>query len=112
LSAPERGDVVLFEDEDGVLRTGRIIGLPGEEATVYGGRVYISGILLDESAYETGECRNMQTLAIGDGEYFILPDERSRANVSDPSKLTVSGKAIRGTAFMRVSPANRIALFE
>lgn len=112
ISSPVRGDAVLFEDADGVLCTGRIVGLPGEEVTVSGGRVYISGILLDESAYAAGLCRDVETLALGNGEYFILPDERASANVSDPSRLVISGKAIRGTAFLRVSPISRIALFE
>ncbi|HWQ58060.1 MAG TPA: signal peptidase I [Clostridia bacterium] len=111
--APKRGDVLAFyAEKNGPTYVGRAVGLPGETVEIRGGRVYIDGVLLDESAYASGACPDMAALSVPEGCYFVLPDARAYAGVEDAAKLTVSGNAIVGTAFLRVSPLHRIALFK
>ena len=52
--SPKRGDVIVFKtsaSDDAALHIRRVIGLPGETVSFVGGKVYINGEPLDESAY-------------------------------------------------------------
>jgi len=104
----ERGDVVVFmmdDDVGGVLVNGevadgvhevsgdtyfvkRVIGLPGEEVVLRDGKVFVNGVVLDES-YVRGETwvssfEDVKLSAdgggfvynIGEDEYFVLGDNR------------------------------------
>ncbi len=109
--APARGDIVLFSDKTGEgAYVGRVVGLPGESVAIYEGRVYIGGVLLDERAYAMGACGDMESTAIPEGSFFILPDDRARAVVA-ADRLIVDASRIRGRALIRVSPAARIGIF-
>jgi len=46
-AAPRRGDLVVIRDH-GDLMIKRIVGLPGEEVEVIGGRLHVNGILIPE----------------------------------------------------------------
>ena len=49
---PQRGDIVMFYQKDeNETMVKRVIGLPGETVSFVGGKVYINGEPLDESAY-------------------------------------------------------------
>jgi len=48
-SDPVRGDIVVFHPPfDGPVLIKRVIGLPGDEIALKGGKVYVNGTLLDE----------------------------------------------------------------
>lgn len=77
--APERGDKIIFyshEEEESMCK--RVIGLPGETVSFVGGRVYIDGEPLDESAYldedVMTECQD--TFVVPEDSYFLLGDNR------------------------------------
>lgn len=77
--APERGDKIIFyshEEEESMCK--RVIGLPGETVSFVGGRVYIDGKPLDESAYleedVMTECQD--TFVVPEDSYFLLGDNR------------------------------------
>ncbi len=113
LRAPARGDVLLFSGEkNGSASVGRAVGMPGETVEIVGGRVYINGYLLDESAYVTSDCADMSPTRVPEGCYFVLPDARAWANAQNPAELVVSGNDIAGRAFLRVYPIGRAALFK
>lgn len=40
------------------------------------GKVYISGYLLDESAYKPTGSWDMEEITLKQGEFFIMPDDR------------------------------------
>lgn len=82
---PERGDIVVFTRLEGSERNyvKRVIGLPGEDVSIYRGIVYINGKYLEESytrVYLESETRKYGIL--GDGEYFVMGDNRPFSNDS------------------------------
>ena len=82
--APKRGEVIVFrfpkdETKDFVKR---VIGLPGEKVTIRQGEVYIDGGLLEEPYITRKDASNMDTVPLGEKEYFVLGDNRSSSNDS------------------------------
>jgi signal peptidase I len=96
-AAPRRGDLVVIRDH-GDLMIKRIVGLPGEEVEVIGGRLHVNGILIPE-LYGT----NDGFLDIGkgrllEGRFAALGDNRTVAPevvvVSIISKAEIMGKVV------------------
>ena len=79
---PQRGDIVMFYQKDeNETMVKRVIGLPGETVSFVGGKVYINGEPLDESAYlddtvETDCGEEDKTFTVPEGSYFMLGDNR------------------------------------
>lgn len=79
---PQRGDIVMFYQKDeNETMVKRVIGLPGETVSFVGGKVYINGEPLDESAYlddtvETDCGEEDKTFTVPEGAYFMLGDNR------------------------------------
>ena len=103
-----RGDVAVFERPRGGGGTyiKRVVGLPGEDIRIAGGRVYLDGKLLAQEYIqgageeEDGENREWFN---GPGEYFLLGDNRTD---SDDSRAfgPVPEELIRGRAWFRCWP--------
>ena len=75
---PERGDIIIFDQEEEGTLIKRVIGLPGETVSFVAGKVYIDGNPLDESAYlddsVVTECD--ETFTVPEDSYFMLGDNR------------------------------------
>ncbi len=83
LGPPKRGDVVVFTSaSDEYTRVGRIIGLPGENISIQGGRVYINNNLLPEpyinldADTQFNSFPEQRSLLIPEGKYLIMRDKR------------------------------------
>ncbi len=111
--SPKRGDIVCYRPAYGEgVYTARIVALPGEEVTIYSGRVYINGHLLDEEyILENCSC-DMDTVTVEAGSFFLLPDAREGIASTASEELIISAERIIGRVFMRVAPMGRIAIFK
>ena len=120
LNAPTRGDIVVFKypNDPKQIFIKRIVGLPGEQVKVGGGKITISddkekdGFVLDESPYlspyiyTSGE--KITTLRAD--EYFVMGDNR---NSSLDSRIfgPVDQKLIIGRVWLRGWPFDKIKKF-
>lgn len=87
LEAPKRGDIILFKfpDDESQIYIKRIIGLPGEEVNVIGGRVYIdnASVPLDEPYLNVIPVGDSGPFTVPEDSYFVMGDNR---NVSYDSR--------------------------
>ncbi|WP_437882920.1 signal peptidase I [Pseudomonas sp. LRF_L74] len=87
---PARGDIVVFRypKDPGILYLKRLIGLPGERVAMHGGKVFIDGKALDEPYVNPDaqgarpETLEMEERLIGEGQLFMLGDNRHYSNDS------------------------------
>ncbi len=105
-TALERGDVVLLKDGHEDYAVKRIIGLPGETVQIWRGCVFINRQMLVEPylpkhtyTFPTEQARRGATFALGNGEYFVLGDNRLSSSDS-----RVYGPVRRSQIRRRVPP--------
>ncbi len=108
---PERGDIVVFEsnqyDFEGnqKLLIKRVIGLPGEEIQITGGRVYINGEELIEEYLDDRYTNGNVHLEIPENRLFVMGDNRNNSLDSRNDELgLVDTEDIVGKAFIRLFP--------
>jgi signal peptidase I len=115
LTTPDRGDIIVFNSVDkfdpDVMLIKRVIGLPGDHVQIMNRRVYVNGIPIDEP-YILEECNSRcsdNEWFLGDGEYFVMGDNRN--NSSDSRRFgTVPIGHIVGRVVFRYWPIDRIGL--
>jgi signal peptidase I len=80
---PERGDVIVFRPpnnpNDDYIK--RIVGLPEEQVEIRNGVVSVDGVFLEEP-YITNPGFYSGVWNLGDGEYFVLGDNRRNSSDS------------------------------
>jgi len=115
---PERFDVVVFPyDKNPDLNyIKRIIGLPGEEVDIKGGKIYINGEVLDEHfGKETIKVYGNQDfpIVIPEGEYFVLGDNRNESLDSRYKDVgTIPKEELLGKAGLRIWPLSDFGTIE
>ncbi len=107
---PQRGDIILFENEatDGERYIKRIVALPGEHISFLDGDVFIDGKQLIEAYLpENVETYCMEEFDVPEGCYFVMGDNREdsfdsrfwniaqpEGDTADPMRPFVDGKDI------------------
>jgi signal peptidase I len=105
LHQPQRGDIVVFHDprDNGRKLIKRVIGLPGETLEVRQGRVLVNNQLLEESYIKNPARYSQAPIAIPDGQFYVLGDNRN--NSSDSHNWgTLRGEGIVGKAWLTYWP--------
>ncbi len=116
---PKRGDFVVVEsptnrDQDFLKR---IIGLPGETIRLSEGKVYIDGLLLDESSYleestntsGQGFLANEVDYQVPEEYFFVMGDNREHSSDSRSFGPIARGKVV-GKVVLRFWPPERFGL--
>ncbi len=108
---PERFDIVIFPYQygDDQYFIKRVIGLPGETVRIdYYGNIYINGEVLEEhygAEIIDDPGRAEQDITLGEGEYFVMGDNRNHSMDSrEPSVGNINKKDILGKALIRIYP--------
>lgn len=108
---PERFDVVVFPNKEGVNYIKRIIGLPGETVQIADGYIFINGeALLENYGSELMEDPGLaaEEISLGEDEYFVLGDNRNASIDSRRDEVgTVKRDHIRGKAWFRFYPFSK-----
>jgi signal peptidase I len=115
INSPERGDIVLFEDQEGgpdpLIK--RVVGLPGETIELRGGEVHVNGDPLDEPYLERRTCLRAMPITCSFGpvkvpedHYFMMGDNRTN---SKDSRFfgPVPEEDVMGEALVRFWPVSR-----
>lgn len=104
VSAPKRGDVIVFLP-NGNTNTHyyikRVVALPGETVQIIDGRLYVDGYVAEaDDLYDRVEDAGMAEtpVKLGNDEYFVLGDNRNSSedsrsgNIGPVEKNTIIGK--------------------
>lgn len=76
---PKRGDIIVFH-KNGQDVIKRIIGIPGDHITVWGGKVLLNGKYLEEPYLESSVITDGNTsYEVPSGMYFVLGDNREES---------------------------------
>lgn len=120
-SDPKLGDVIVFQapkdaDKDYIKR---VIGVPGDIVSLRDGEVYLNNIKLNESAYLKNTVKTYsgsflkegQTVAVPQGQYFVLGDNRPYSSDSREWGFVKKDKVIGRSLFV-YWPPNRTRLIQ
>ena len=82
-TSPARGDVVAVRLARGrAYYVKRVIGLPLERVAIVNGQIVIDGVPLEEPYVKHRRAWNVEEIALGPREYFVVGDNRGM-NASD-----------------------------
>ena len=112
LTAPKRGDVVLFTDKNGDLLLKRIVALGGETVEIVGGDVYIDSCPLDERGYSVVGAGSFEPAAVPEDTVFVLGDDRTDLYDSRASGVgCVPMGDIVGVLRFRIYPVEKVTFY-
>ncbi|MBQ8413283.1 MAG: signal peptidase I [Lachnospiraceae bacterium] len=116
---PERFDVIIFNYDEDTTYVKRIIGLPGETVRIdQNGNIYINEQLLKENygkevILESNLGRSNQPILLGEGEYFVLGDNRNNSSDSRWADVgNVQEEDIIGKVVLRIYPFSDFGIIE
>ena len=110
-----RGDAVVYKAKEGasvVRHISRVAAFGGEKVIITGGRLYVDGALVDDSAYAEPRSEAITAeFTVPTGSLFLLPDEREALSGSDIARLTVAETDVVGEVRFIAFPITRLRFF-
>lgn len=115
---PERGDVIIFRypKDPSKFFIKRIIGIPGDTIDIDGSTVTLTngehpeGVVLKESYILDMKPGTTITETLGEGEYFVMGDNRNASSDSRSWGVLQRDKIV-GRAFLRLFPVTEVDVF-
>jgi signal peptidase I len=115
IKAPKRGDIALFDDQQGGEKTliKRVVGIPGDELELRNGKLSVNGEPLQEPYVKNDPCKpgypktcSFGPVTVPEDHYFMMGDNRTR---STDSRFfgPVPEEDIIGEALVRFWPPGR-----
>lgn len=106
---PERGDLALFKDPEGVIAIKRVVGLPGDTVSVRDGVLYVNGERRKEAYvdYELVDSTFYGPEKVPAGHVFLMGDNRSNSRDSRDYGPVPEGDLL-GQVILRVLPLDRV----
>jgi signal peptidase I len=104
----DRGDVVVlsYPLDPSLDYIKRVVGLPGDEVLMAGGRVWVNGRLLTEPYVSRGDTYTYERAVVKEGHFFVLGDNRPHS--ADSREFGQVPRALlRGRVDLRVWPPER-----
>jgi signal peptidase I len=111
LHPPRRGDIVVIAvDTTDVPLIKRVIGLPGEAVQIRDNRVYVNGVMLQETYLDDIAQRNYGPFEVPPGHVFVMGDNRNASNDSRAFGA-VPFEHILGRAWLSYWPPEDVQLY-
>lgn len=108
-----RGDVVVmrYPLDQSVDYVKRIVGLPGDQVVMGGGKLWINGELVDEPYVDSIDMSAVLSTIVPAGSYFVLGDNRPRSSDSREFGVVDQG-LMRGRVELRMWPLTRLGFLD
>lgn len=111
--APQRGEIVVlrFPADPRYRFIKRVIGIPGDNIVVQGGRVVLNGTPLEEGYIKEPVLGEFGPFVVPPGTVFVMGDNRNHSEDSRfPPVGYVPRKLLVGRAIVRFWPVTRLSL--
>lgn len=107
-SPPKHGEIIIFHSPENRERdfVKRVIGVPGDTLEIRNGQVIRNGVEIDEPYVARQSSRSEPEVAIPEGHYYVMGDNRRGSNDSRDWGL-LPERDIIGRAWLRYWPLDR-----
>lgn len=108
---PQRGDIIVFNQDSNRRLIKRVIGLPGDVVEVRGGKAYVNSAVLNEDFLSEPARDEYGPVVVPDDQYFVLGDNRNNSDDSRGSVGFLERDLIIGRALLRFWPITKARIF-
>ena len=110
-SSVQRGDIIVLQYplDPKLDYIKRVVGLPGDEILIEGGRVFVNGERLHEEYVDVPDLRSRLHTVVSENNFFVLGDNRCHSSDSREFGL-VPAVNVLGKVDLRVWPLGRVGI--